>query len=124
MITIKTKASKRKKPDGTGWKCKASITYKQFTQEELETFTPTEKKYITAAAKAYSEWESSECSVKYARQRLFLHEREQIKTLQAYSRYLRKVNSPVSGVITVMMRVIQYSDYILTRTQEHDDVPF
>ena len=124
MIQIKTKASKGKKPIDTGWKCKASITYKKLTEEQFEALTPTERKYITAAAKAYSEWETSERCVKYARQRLFLHERERIKTLQAYSRYLQKENSPVSGFITVMMRVIQYSDYILTRTQEHDDVPF
>jgi hypothetical protein len=121
VIVIKTKASKRKKPDGTGWKCKASITYKQFTQEELETLTPTEKKYITKAALAYHEWESLDGHIKSEQKRLIALEREQIKTLQAYSRYLRKVNSPVMGFISEWMCVIQYRDYMQAHT---DEMPF
>ena len=121
MIVIKTKASKLKIPDGTGWKCRASITYKQFTEKEMGTLTPTEKKYITKAARAYHAWESLDEHIKSEQKRLLALEREQIKTLQAYSRYLRKVNSPVIGFISEWMCVIQYRDYM--RKDGTDEVP-
>jgi len=121
VIVIKTKASKRKNPDGTGWKCKASITYKQFTEKEMETLTPTEKKYITQAALAYNEWESLDEHIKSLQKRLLALECEQIKTLQAYSRYLREVNSPVMGFISEVMCVIQYRDYM--RKDGTDEIP-
>ena len=126
MITIKTKASKRKKPDGTGWKCEASITYEQFTAREMESLTPTERKYITTAAEAYSVLEANEVYIKYQQKKLPALERERIKTLQAYSRYLQKENSPVSGLITVMMRVILYRDYMRKdgTDESPDEIPF
>ncbi len=121
MIVIKTKASKRKKPDGTGWKCEASITYKQFTEKEMETLTPTEKKYITKAAVAYHEWECCNGHIKSEQKRLLALLRDWGKKQDAYKKYLWKVQSPACDELSAQMCVIQYRDYMRTQT---DEFPF
>ena len=127
MITIETKASKRKNPDGTGWKCTASITYKQFTPSELETLTPTEKEYITKAAVAYHEWESCDRHIKSQQKRLLALLRDWGKKQDAYKKYLWKVQSPACDELSAQMCVIQYRDYMLTDGTDEipsDEIPF
>ena len=120
MITINTKASKRKKPDGTGWKCEASITYKQFTQEELQTLTPTEKKYITDAAVAYNEWEKLDRYIKFQQKTLLALLRDWGKKQVAYRKYLWKVQSPACDELSAQMCAIQYRDYL----RHTEELPF
>ena len=127
MIVIKTKASKLKIPDGTGWKCKASITYKQFTEKEMGTLTPTEKKYITKAARAYHAWESLDEYIKSEQKRLLALLRDWGKKQDAYKKYLWKVQSPACDELSAQMCVIQYRDYMLkdgTDEIPSDEIPF
>ena len=122
MIQIKTKGYLRKSRNGTGYKGKSSMCYKQFTQEELQTLTPTEKEYITKAARAYHAWESLDEHIKSEQKRLLALLRDWGKKQDAYRKYLWKVQSPACDELSAQMCVIQYRDYMRKECTD-DDIP-